>query len=446
MARLFGIFARRVDGSDFLPIPLDEGTAGSASFIERNGRLDSALFGDLGEKTSDIKGIFSDIDSRLLHVETLTADISELRHKFGHFLKLYRDLALLNVALGREKERLESDLLSVSESAAQTQDEAQRLRLACDENGVKLEKAHSAIEAYEQNVQLLGVAKRELENKLQEANSALGALGDEESVLRRECDALKARIYGDEQRIRDLSEKYQSSFEQATSLRERCQVLEGELRTKGESFAAQREENVRLAHEVERLGKDNGGLEKLVSESRAEMSAAFDRYQKEVRTKEEQLGELKNQLKTARSEEQTFQKINGDLKSENETLAKDLRAALETSRQNEVQITRCEARISRLAAEVDTALAARSQLDQARLAMVSRVEALTQAVRAGEVDIKRLENEVASLTQANQDLKSGYSVSIEQLNLRTRELEGQLEHQTNENAYLASKFARGNDF
>jgi chromosome segregation protein len=446
MARLFGIFARKVDAPHYLSEAEEDDAAGNSGLLERGARPDSTLFGDLGEKTGDIKAIFSDIDGRLHHVETLASDISELRQKFSHFLRLYRDLALLNVSLGREKERLSGELQGSTDQATRAQQEAHALRQLCDDSAVKLEKAQASLEAYEQNVQLLGVAKRELETKLQEAHSALSALGDEESVLRRECDAFKARIFADEHRIRDLSEKYQSSFEQATSLRERCQLLEGELRAKGESFASVREENVRLAHEVDRLGKENVNLEKLISETRTELSAIFDRYQKEVRAKDEELGDLKNELKTVRSDEQTFQKINGDLKNENERLARELREVQEAHRQTELQVSRGEARVTRLVGEMEATKAARNQLDQARLAMVSRVEALTQAVRSGEVDIRRLEGEIAALGQANQDLKAGHATTIEQLNLRIHELEGQLEHQKNENAYLTSKRAREDDF
>ncbi len=52
--------------------------------------------------------------------------------------------------------------------------------------------------------------------------------------------------------------------------------------------------------------------------------------------------------------------------------------------------------------------------------MVSRVEALTQALRAGEVDIRRLENEVSSMTQKNQDSEASHQASIEQLKLCAR--------------------------
>lgn len=445
MARLFSIFARKVENSDFLLNDVGDSALEASAFVEKNGKLDAALFGDLGEKTSDIKLIFSDLDNRLEHVEALTSDISHLRQKFGHFLKLYRDLALLNVSLGREKGRLETEAHVMSQRNGQIDEEVQRLRIACDDSQVKLEKAVANIEVYEQNTQLLAVAKRELEVKLHEAQVALAVAADEEGVLRRESNALKDRIVGDEQRIADLSEKYQASFEQATSLRERYQALEAELRAKGESFAALKDENVRLAHDVEQFSKDNAHLEKMVNDSRAEMSAAFERYQKDVRTREEQISDLKGELQTSRSQETMLQKSQIELKAEHERLSKELRDASELNRRHEVQITRCEAKISRLTADGEAALVARNQLDQARLAMVSRVEALTQALRAGEVDIRRLENEVSSMTQKNQDSEASHQASIEQLKLRVHELEGQLEHQMNENAYLTSKVTAGGD-
>jgi chromosome segregation ATPase len=441
MARLFSIFARKAESSDFLLENAGDHGLEEGSLVERNGKLDPALFGDLGQKSGDIKAIFADLDSRLVHIDALTGDIANLRQTFGHFLRLYRDLALLNVSLGREKKRLEDDLSALNQHSAQADEELMRLRVTCDDSQSKLEKALGNIEVYEQNMQLLAVAKRELEGRLEEAQTALAAAADEEGVLRRESDALKARILGDSERIRDLSEKYQRCFEEATTLRERCLVLEGEHRAKDETLALLKDENVKLAHEVEQYGKDNANLEKLVNDGRAEMSAAFDRYQKDIRVREDQIGSLKNELKGARSQEHTLQKVNADLKAESEKIAKDLREALEINRQNEVQITRYETKISRLASDGEAALVARNQLDQARLAMVSRVEALSQALRTCEVDIRRLENEVSGLTQKNQDLEASKAASLEQLTLRIHELEGQLEHQMNENAYLTSRFA-----
>jgi len=442
MARLLSIFSRKFD-SAVLALNYDgENEQGAIPFIEKNGKLDAALFGDLGEKTSDIRSIFTDLDGRLAHVAALAGDITDLRQKFGYFLKLYHDLALLNVSLGREKERLETEGQAIGQRAAQLEEDYERLRATSDDSQVRLDKALANIEAYEQNVQLLGVAKRELEAKLDQAQTALIAAADEEAVLRRECDALKARIDGDELRIDELSERYQDSFEEATSLRERCQALEDELRLKEGQLASMKDENVKLAHEAHQLGKEKIYLEKLVNDGRAEMSASFDRHQKEIRLRDEQSSELKNELKLVQASEHVLQKVNVDLKSENEKLSRELRDITETNRQNEVQIARYEAKVTRLAADGEAAQVARKQLDQARLAMVSRVEALTQALRASEVDIRRLENEVSTLSQKNLDIETSYAASLDQLSLRIHELEGQLEHQVNENAYLSSKFSK----
>lgn len=443
MALLFNIFSRKVEASMLALDHAVENGFGAPPFVEKNGKLDVALFGDLGEKTSDIRSIFTDLDGRLTHVGALAGDIMDLRQKFGYFLKLYHDLALLNVTLGREKERLETELRGTAQHAAQLDEDYGRLRTSADEGQVKLDKALANIDVYEQNVQLLGVAKRELETKLDLAQAALVAAADEEAVLRRECEALKIRIDGDVQRIDDLSERYQGSFEEATSLRERYQALEDELRLKDEHFASMKDENVKLAHDAHQLGNEKAHLEKLVNDSRAETSANFDRYQKEARLRDEQFADLKNELKAVQSREHMLQKVSTDLKSENEKLARELRDALELNRQNEVQITRYEAKVSRLAADGEAAQTARKQLDQARLAMISRVEALTQALRAGEVDIRRLENEVSTLSQRNLDIETSYAGSLDQLSLRIHELEGQLEHQVNENAYLSSKFPKG---
>ena len=65
MARLFSIFARKVENSDFLLNDVGDSALEASAFVEKNGKLDAALFGDLGEKTSDIKLIFSDLDNRL---------------------------------------------------------------------------------------------------------------------------------------------------------------------------------------------------------------------------------------------------------------------------------------------------------------------------------------------------------------------------------------------
>ncbi|HWJ69184.1 MAG TPA: hypothetical protein VNS79_03945 [Sphingobium sp.] len=414
------------------------------SFVEKDGRLNAALFGDLGERTGNIRDIFGDLDGRLAHVNALAADITDLRRTFDHFLRQYHDLALLNVTLGRDKERLEAELQGLELHCSQVEEDHQALRASYDDGEMKLEKALANIESYEQNVQLLGVAKRELEEKLQEAQTALAAAADEETVLRQECAALKLTVAHDEQRIDSLSGKYQDSFEKATSLGERCDVLDSELRQKDEQLAGARDENARLVHETHQVEKEKAHLDKLVSDSRTELTASFERYQKDVRLKDEQLGVLNNELKSVHAREHMLQKVNADLKSENEKFAKDLREALEANRRNEVQMSRYEAKVGRLTVDGEAALNARKQLDQARLAMVARIDALSQSLRVSEVDIRRLENEASTLTQRNQDMEVSYAASIEQLTQRIHELEGQLEHQMNENAYIASKFSRGN--
>ncbi len=442
MARLFNIFAKKAPPSVVAWNPAGENMLGVVSFIEKDGRLDSSIFGDLGEKTGGIRGIFTDLDSRLVHVAALAGDITDLRRTFDYFLKQYHDLALLNVSLGREKERLEGEVHRLSDHSARLEEDYAGLRASFDDSQVKLEKALTNAEANEQSIQILGVAKRELEERLQETQSALAIAGDEDIVLRRECEALKIRIASDEHRISDLSERYQDSFEQATSFGERCEALEGELRIKSEQLAAAQDGNARLAHDVLQFEKEKVNLEKLVSDSRAEMSGNFERYQRDIRARDEQLGDLKNELKSVRSKEQMLLKVNADLKSDNERIGRELREAQEINRRHEVEITRYEAKVSRLATDLEAAQNARKQLDQARLAMAGRVDALSQSLRIGEVDNRRLENEVASLVQRNQDMEASHAVSLEQLNLRIHELEGQLEHQMNENAYLSSTFEK----
>lgn len=440
MARLLSIFSRRGEVSgleaahDLAP--------NSVSFLESGGRLDVALFGDLGEKASDIRSAFADLDGRLVHMMAMPDEISELRRKFEHFLKLYHELASLNVSLAREKERFESDLRDAVGRSLEIEAQLSGLSASAEAEQVKLEKALASIESYEQSMQLLGIAKRDIEERLGEAQAERAALADEERFLRGECEALAARAGIDEQRIAELSEQYQNSAALASSVGDRCKALECDLILKTEQIALLTEENAKLGREAHQLGRTKAQLEKRLSDEYAEMAAAFEQNQCELRARDERLADLESQLKLAQSQHHLLQTANAEHREENEKLSKSLRTAMEAGRQRDGEIARFQAKIARLEGEGEAASSARKQLDQARLALVARVEAQSQTLRECEIDIRRLENEVAGLSQRNQDLEAVSSASIEQLQLRIHELEGQLEHQVNENAYLSSTFAR----
>ena len=441
MARLLSIFSRRVEvsGSD---ASLHEFVPNAASFLESGGRLDVALFGDLGEKTSDIRSAFADLDGRLVHMMAMPGEVADLRKKFEYFLKLYHELASLNVSLTREKERLESDLRNAVGKSLEIEVQLSGLSATAEAEQAKLEKALASIESYEQSVQLLGIAKRDLEERLEEAEAGRAALADEERFLRGECEALAAQAEIDERRIAELSEQYQNTAALASSVGDRCKSLEGDLLLKTEQIAFLTEENGKLGHEAHQLARAKAQLEKRLSEEYAEMAAAFEQNQGDLRARDERLADLESQLKLAQSQHHLLQTANAEHREENEKLARNLRTAIEAGRQRDGEIARCQTKIGRLESEAEAASSARKQLDQARLALVARMEAQSQALREREIDVRRLENEVAGLGQRNQDLEAGSSASIEQLQLRIHELEGQLEHQVNENAYLSSTFAR----
>lgn len=94
-----------------------------------------------------------------------------------------------------------------------------------------------------------------------------------------------------------------------------------------------------------------------------------------------------------------------------------------------------EAKLSRVTADLETAQAARSQIEQARSAMSSRVETVTQALRGREADVSRLEAEVAKLTNQLEDHTARSRGMIEALQSRVFELEKDLAAQKNETAY-----------
>ena len=290
-------------------------------------------------------------------------------------------------------------------------------------------------ESSEKRNHLLEIARKEAEQQLATASYSLRAVSDEAESQKLELISLRQQVEADAGRITDLSAKHHEAYEKSLLLAERCDNYESTLKSCYDQISA-------LQGNIESLTQERGNLESYAQQKdaettqlRADISRAFEKSQADIKAKDREIAEVRAENESYRASGKILEQINLELKFDNEAKASQLRHQEELIGKHKLSINKMEAKLSRVTADLETAQAARSQIEQARSAMSSRVEAVTQALRGREADVSRLEAEVAKLTNQLEDHTARSRGMIEALQSRVFELEKDLAAQKNETAY-----------
>ncbi len=404
-----------------------------------HGTEDSAAFEFLAKSQQSVDHYMWSVSQGLATVQQLSDQMRSLKGEMASTFDEHRRLAAANVALRQGLDHAQGKL---SEKTAENEDlhrEIVASRSKLKETAEALEKARAELEAIEHRHHLLGISKKEVDELLSRTSSQLAIAQDEAEGLRLECGALKLRVEADSNRIAELSASYNEAHEKSVLLAKRCETNEASLQLKGEEITELKQSAESLSHENSRVLQfaNQKGLE--ADQTRSEMSKLFEKYQSDTKAKEADLNLVRFEADSLRSSVRMLEQINSDLKIENEKVMTDVRHLQEATTQFEVTVARLEGKLARTGGNLDATLAAKSQIEQSREAMAARLDATTQALRGREVDVKRLENEVAAQASQIEEQSALYHDTLEALNARVFELEKELASQLNEVRFYATQ-------
>ena len=404
-----------------------------------HGIEDSAAFEFLAKSQQSVDHYMWSVGQGLATVQQLSDQMRSLKGEMASTFDEHRRLAAANVALRQGLDHAQGKL---SEKTAENDDLHREIvanRSKLKETSEALEKARAELEAIEHRHHLLGISKKEVDELLSRTSSQLAIAQDEAEGLRLECGALKLRVEADSNRIAELSASYNEAHEKSVLLTKRCETNEASLQLKGEEITELKQSAESLTHENSRVLQfaNQKGLE--ADQTRSEMSKLFEKYQSDTKSKEADLNLVRFEADSLRSSVRMLEQINSDLKIENEKVMTDVRHLQEATKQFEVTVARLEGKLARTGGNLDATLTAKSQIEQSREAMAARLDATTQALRGREVDVKRLENEVAAQASQIEEQSALYHDTLEALNARVFELEKELASQLNEVRFYATQ-------
>lgn len=396
---------------------------------------DTAIFGALAETQQGIDATLSSVVGGLSSVQSLTTQMSELQTNFGRLFEDYRKLVVASLKIEQDRDRLIDQYRDKTQEADTLRNEASSARRELEATRISLAKAQEDAETFEKRNHILEISKKEIEQQLSAASYSLRTVSEEAESQKLELISLRQQVETDAARIADLSSRQHEAYEKSLLLAERCENYEATLKNCYDQISA-------LQSNIDSLTQERTNLESYAqqkdaetSQLRADMSKAFEKSQVDLKAKDKEIAEIRAENEGYRASGKILEQINLELKFDNEAKASQLRHQEEVIGKHELSISKAEARLSRLTADLDAAQAAKAQIEQSRSAMSSRVEAVTQALRGREADVARLETDVAKLTNQLEDHTARSRGMVEALQSRVFELEKDLAAQKNETAY-----------
>ena len=400
---------------------------------------DIAAFELLGERQQSISGGVDLIIKDLGAITSVLQQLATLKADLARTFEAHRRLAMENADLLKDKERAEQGL---REKSAQHDVLAADLRIAkasLEEASRNLEKARTDLESLENRYHVLGVAKKEADELLQRVQSQLQAAHDEVSSLERDVAGLREHSENQAARIVELSEKYNETNSKFAFLSNRCEILEAGVQEKTVEIVGLRELVDLLTQEKESSLAYGRQKEQEATQARTEASRSFQQGQQDKKVREIEIGKLRIELDTVRSNLKTHEDIGAEMRIQCDKLTADLAYQEDRNKTLEAANSRLEAQVARMSAKLDSTMSAKSQIEQSRAVISARLDTLTQAIAEREADVRRLEKEVATLSIRNEEQTAMSGDAIEALNSRIFELEKELTARQNESAFYASQ-------
>lgn len=400
---------------------------------------DVAAFERLGESQQAIDFTLAHVVQGLTSLQALTEQMSVLKASLARSFEEHRKLALANSAIKQDRDHAEQRYFEKSAQYDETHSELVALRAEAEDLRRNFERTRTDLDTLEHKHQLLGVAKKEVEEQLTRTAAQLVGAQEEIESQGLEVSSLQEMVDSYGVRIGELTAKYNDANNKTVLLTNRCEALEGSLQQKVDEVLGLTEQYDLVSQEKESAVLYSQQKEQEAVHARSEMARMFQQGQQEKKARELEISQLKAELDSARAHVKTLDVSVEDTSAENERLNTQLRRLEDQNKQYEVSVGRLESKVARLNARQESAASAKAQLEQSRATISARLEAVTQALCERDSDVKRLEAEVSRLAAQVEQQSAMSQDSIEAYSAKVFELEKELSGQRNQTAFYVSQ-------
>jgi len=407
--------------------------------IAADGTADQSVFRFLGESQKAIERDLALVGEGLKTIGALAGSTATLRLEIIEAYDRHRRLAALSSNLGFDLSQVRDALQEKTAQfdALQTQflNEQGKLKLANED----VQKFSAELEILRQNHHLVTVGKREAEENFARAANQLALLQGELHGLNLELGAAKLQVDSDADRIRDLSAALLEANQSKALLGKHCEVLEASQDVNNHEIAALREANETLLRDSIEANQCASQKEQESAQLRSEMTRLVEKQQSELRVRDRDLNQARSDVDMLRARVGMLEQVNLETKTENEKVLSEIRALRESNKHFEVVVGTLEGKLARANANLDALTETKTQIDQSRLAVVSRLDATAQALRSRDIDVKRLENEIAHQAMLLEEQGAQHRDVVAHLSNMITQLEKELFSRNNEIEFLNSK-------
>ena len=397
------------------------------------------LFDSLAETHISADRMLSALVEGLTEIAPLVGKLSSSQTKVNMIFEEHRKLAFAKAALEKEHECLVARYHEKSGQADERQELIAKLAPDLEKAQARIDQAKTELEVMEDRNRLLMVSKKESDDLLLSTANQLKIAQEEVEGLRMEVQGHRLQAECDGVRIAELAEKYHEAFTSASHLADRSTNYEASLLASADEVAALRDQVNALSRERDSADHLRQQKEKEATELKAELIRNFDKNQVAQKARDNENGQLRLEIDNLQSTTRIIEKISAEVKGDNDRLISEVRHLSQAKRQLELAIHGLETKCARQSANLQAANAAKSDISQARAAMLGRLETLTQAHSDRQIEIERLEHHIARQTaQLNEHSESARG-TIDALNGRILDLEKELILRSSDVAYLSAK-------
>lgn len=436
MAKIFGLFTWK--GSE-LPVSRTDNTPAVA--VERgfDAMAASAPFERLGQNHQVIDNEIGAAVDDLSVVADLQQRLSTLRTDVARAFDQHRRLAVANVSLERDRDRLSAALSE--KTIAHDAVLAELGVLRGDYDGLRMVHDQLALdfENLDNRYHAVAAARKDLEDKLQVSVTENAAFLDETETLRGQARLLSESADSNQARVIELSERLNEAEAKLLHATNQYETTECALQERTDELS-----NIRALLEVAQQERESASgyarlKEQEASQLRADQARLLQQLQQEKQNRENETAQLKTELEALRTSTRSYEEIASVARVKAEKFGIELKRLEERNATLEAGNERLEARLIRLSSKLDATTSAKQQIDQSRTAISARLEAANQLAAEREMTIKRLESKLEVVTEKSSQTAALQQDKIDALGARVFELENEIAERRNELALYASQ-------
>ena len=383
---------------------------------------DRTEFHFLGESQKLIDSSLTDVNAGLAFLESLTSSVASIEKEVTEAFERHRKLAVNNSGLNFDFQLIKEKYDAEHERNSQISADLEVSLSQVKELSQEIDSLRAEFDILIQREHLLNIAKKEAEESISDNLFTISSMQSEIENLELNNKSLLLQVESDATRILELSSGLLEANQTAVLLAKRCENFEVAISTSTEALSSARDLGEKLSRENEDFAQKLLQREQEVAQLRSEMSRLFEKNQHDFKLKDREILEYRTSTDSLTSRVQMLEQVNASVKAENEKILAELISLKEANKQLEITAGTLERKLSRSSASLDSVRAAKSQVEQARTAVTSRLENTLQSLRAREIDVKRLENELAQQMADLDDQNALQDEKLLQANSQIQEL------------------------